>query len=75
MRRLVAEKRLGDRVGVHEAACMSGCPVGPRVDMRSGSRRVMYFQRQNPTGRDDLIGWPFVESLESAIEEHLCQEK
>jgi len=71
MRQLVVEKHLDDRVGVHEVACMSGCPVGPRVDMISGSRRVMYFQRKNPTGRDDLVGWPFVESLESAIEGYL----
>ncbi|MGE0684736.1 MAG: hypothetical protein AB7P69_27985, partial [Candidatus Binatia bacterium] len=60
-------------VVVHEAACMSGCPVGPRVDIMIGSRRVMYFQRKTPTGREDLISWVCVESVESAIENHLLE--
>jgi predicted metal-binding protein len=68
IRELVARKQLGDYVEVHEVTCMSGCPVGPRVDMTVGSRRVMYFQRKTPTGREDLVSWAFVESIESAIE-------
>jgi len=55
IRELVSSRQLEQVVSVHEATCMSGCPVGPRVDMYVGSRRVMYFHRQKPTGRDDLI--------------------
>jgi hypothetical protein len=43
--------------------------------MVSGSQRIMYFQRKNPTGRDDLRSWLFIESLESAIEEYLSPEE
>jgi predicted metal-binding protein len=50
VRELVVKKQLNDRVGVHEVICMSGCPVGPRMDITSGPRRVMYFQRKTPTG-------------------------
>ncbi len=75
IRQLVTEKQLDGCVGVHDTACMSGCSVGPRVDMIRGSRRVMYFQRKRPTGRDDLVGWPFIESLEGAIEECLSREE
>src|SRR5262245_52878196 len=71
IRKLVAQKELGESVEVHEAACMSGCPVGPRVDMIIGSRRIMYFQRKNPTGREDLISWVSVGSVEETIDEHL----
>jgi len=35
--RLVHDKGIGDRVEVHEATCMSGCAVGPRRDLGSGS--------------------------------------
>lgn len=28
---LVAKKCLAERVAVHAVACLSGCPVGPRV--------------------------------------------
>lgn len=71
IRDLVVQKHLDACVAVHEATCMSGCPVGPRVDMTNGSRRVMYFQRKHPTGREDLVGWPFIESLEGEIETYL----
>src|SRR5262245_46645471 len=71
IREFIRQKNLGERVEVHEAACMSGCPVGPRVDMVVGSRRVMYFQRKTPTGRADLVTWGCVESVESAIDQHL----
>jgi predicted metal-binding protein len=64
---LVANKQLDQVVSVYEVACMSGCPVGPRVDMCVGSQRVMYFQRQKPTGRDDLLIWASVESIEGEI--------
>jgi predicted metal-binding protein len=67
IRELVSSRQLDQVVSVHEAACMSGCPVGPRVDMYVGSQRVMYFQRQKPTGRDDLLVWGSVESIEKEI--------
>jgi predicted metal-binding protein len=69
--RLVHDKGVGDRVAVHEAACMSGCPVGPRVDLCSGPQRVMYFRRLTPTGRADLVTWASIESVESEIEARL----
>jgi hypothetical protein len=75
VRQLLEEKRLGDEVAVHEAACMAGCPVGPRLDMVVGSRRVMYFQRKQPTGREDLISWVSVASVEEAIALRLQQEE
>ena len=65
---LVHDKGIGDRVGVHEATCMSGCPVGPRMDLCRGSQRVMYFRRLTPTGRSDLVTWTSIESVESEIE-------
>lgn len=71
IRNLVVQKNLEAQVEVHETACMAGCPVGPRVDMVLGSRRIMYFQRKNPTGREDLISWSSVGSVEEAIESHL----
>jgi hypothetical protein len=73
IRELIVQRNLGERIAVHEAACMSGCPVGPRVDMVIGSRRVMYFQRKTPTGREDLISWVCVDSVESAIENYLLE--
>jgi predicted metal-binding protein len=73
IRELVVQKNLGERVAVHEAACMSGCPVGPRVDIMIGSRRVMYFQRKTPTGREDLISWGCIDSVESVIAQHLLE--
>ena len=72
IRSLVIRKNLAEQVSVHEAACMSGCPVGPRVDMVVGSHRIMYFQRKTPTGREDLISWVYVDSVESAINKHLA---
>lgn len=72
IRALVTRKNLAEQVAVHEAACMSGCPVGPRVDMVMNSRRIMYFQRKTPTGREDLISWVCVDSVESVIDEHLA---
>jgi hypothetical protein len=71
IRPLILQKRLGEQVKVYEAACMAGCPVGPRVNMVVNSRRIRYFQRQNPTGRDDLISWVCVGSFEEAIDSHL----
>lgn len=72
IRDLVTQKQLAKSVEVHEAACMSGCPVGPRVDMVAGPRRVMYFQRKTPTGREDLITWASIDSIEGVIEAHLA---
>jgi len=71
---LVSSRQLDQVVSVHEATCMSGCPVGPRVDMCVGSQRVMYFQRQKPTGREDLITWASVASVEEALKSHLTGE-
>jgi predicted metal-binding protein len=65
------DKGIGDRVEVHEATCMSGCPVGPRMDLCSGSQRVMYFRRLMPTGRADLVAWTSIESIEREIEVYL----
>ena len=67
----VDEKGLADRVAVHEATCMSGCPVGPRMDLCCGSQRFMYFRRLTPTGRPDLVTWTSIESVEQEIETHL----
>jgi hypothetical protein len=67
----VSEKNLAGRVGVHEATCMSGCPVGPRMDLCVGAERVMYFRRFTPTGRSDLVAWASIESVESEIEAKL----
>jgi len=39
-----------------------------------GSQRVMYFQRQKPTGREDLITWASVASVEEALKSHLTGE-
>ena len=69
--RLVQEKGLDDRVAVHEATCMSGCPVGPRMDLCRGAQRVMYFRRLTPTGRPDLVTWASIESVEGEIEAYL----
>jgi predicted metal-binding protein len=68
---LVHEKGLNDRVAIHEATCMSGCPVGPRMDLCSGSQRIMYFRRLIPTGRPDLVTWTSIESVEREIETYL----
>jgi len=67
IRAFVADERLEQVVSVHEATCLSGCPVGPRVDIYVGSQRVMYFQRQKLTGREDLITWASIESIEGEI--------
>ena len=69
---LVHDKGIGDRVTVHAASCMSGCPVGPRMDLCSGSQRIMYFRRLTPTGRVDLVTWASIESVENEIETHLA---
>ncbi len=71
VRQLLEQEKLNEDVAVHEAACMAGCPVGPRLDMVVGSRRIMYFQRKQPTGREDLISWVSVASIEEAIESYL----
>ena len=67
VRAVVAAQRLADAVAVHETDCQSGCPVGPRMDVVRNKRRVMYFQRKKPTGRDDMVSWPSVESLERVV--------
>ena len=56
-----------DAVRVHETACQSGCPVGPRMDVVCDKRRVLYFRRKKATGRDDMVSWLSVESLESLV--------
>jgi predicted metal-binding protein len=71
IRALVEKKQWQDQVGVHEVACMAGCPVGPRVDMTCAGKRVMYFNRQRPTGRNDLVTWQSVESVEQEIDRRL----
>ncbi|MGE0825396.1 MAG: hypothetical protein AB7G75_20600 [Candidatus Binatia bacterium] len=73
IRQLVSDRQLQDKVYVHEVACMAGCPVGPRVDMVADGKRVMYFRRPTPTGRDDLLSWVSVESVESAMNAHLSR--
>jgi predicted metal-binding protein len=67
IRGLVEEKSQTASVSVHEVMCMAGCPVGPRVDMVCDGKRVMYFNRQRPTGRTDMITWQVVESVERVI--------
>ncbi len=69
--RLVHDKGVNDRVEIHEATCMSGCPVGPRMDLCAGSQRVMYFRRLTPTGRADLVTWTSIDSIESEMEVYL----
>jgi len=69
--RMVCDKGIDDCVEVHEAACMSGCPVGPRMDLCTGGQRIMYFRRLTPTGRSDLVTWASVESIEGELETHL----
>jgi hypothetical protein len=71
VRLLVEREHLQAYVCVHEVACMAGCPVGPRADMRCEGKRVMYFNRQRPTGRADLVTWQSVESVEAEIMAHL----
>ena len=71
IRELVEAKSQTAHISVHEVACMAGCPVGPRVDMVCKGQRVMYFNRQRPTGRADLVTWQSVESVESEIEHYL----
>ena len=70
VRDLVAKKNLQEHIRIHEVACMAGCPVGPRVDMICDGKRVMYFNRQRLTGREDLVTWQSVESIEAAIAAH-----
>ena len=67
VRNLVATRQRQDAVRVHETACQSGCPVGPRMDVVCDTRRVMYFRRKKATGRDDMVSWLSVESLESLV--------
>jgi len=71
IRDLVEKKHLQEQVRVHEVACMAGCPVGPRVDIVCEGRRVMYFNRQRSTGREDLVTWQLVESVEHEIASRL----
>lgn len=72
---LVHDKGIGNCVEVHEATCMSGCPVGPRMDLCAGGQRIMYFRRLTPTGRSDLVTWASIESIESEIETHLGEQQ
>src|SRR5262245_50875048 len=71
IRELVEAKSQTAHISVHEVACMSGCPVGPRVDMVCKGQRIMYFNRQRPTGRADLVTWQSVESVELEVENRL----
>jgi predicted metal-binding protein len=71
IRELVEAKSQTAHISVHEVACMAGCPVGPRVDMVCKGQRVMYFNRQRPTGRADLVTWQSVESIEQEINNRL----
>ena len=68
VRSVVAARRLAATVSVHETDCQSGCPVGPRMDVVCNKRRVMYFRRAKPTGRDDMVSWSSVESLEQVVD-------
>src|SRR5690349_6632383 len=74
IRTLVETAGLREYVSVHEVACMAGCPVGPRVDMVCEGKRVMYFSRQRPTGRTDLVTWQVVESIRSEIDKYVSLE-
>lgn len=67
VRSLVATQQREDTVRVHETDCQSGCPVGPRMDVVYDKRRVMYFRRKKATGRDDMLSWLSVESLECVV--------
>jgi predicted metal-binding protein len=75
IRGLVEKKHFQEQVRIHEVACMAGCPVGPRVDMICGGKRVMYFNRQRPTGRADLVTWQLIESVEAEMKHHLLHSE
>lgn len=67
MQKFVAERRLGGVAEVREAACMSSCPVGPRLDLMQDDTRVRYIKRQRPTGRSDFVTWGSIDSIEDEI--------
>jgi len=75
IRTFVTDEHLEQSVSVHEAMCMSGCAVGPRVDLCMGSRRVRYFQRQKPPGREDLLMWASGASVEEAMLSYVTTEQ
>ena len=70
-RKLVAERRLGGVAEVRAAACMSSCPVGPRLDLMQDGTRVRYIKRQRPTGRPDFVTWGSIDSIEDEIQSWL----
>lgn len=71
IRELIEKRSQTACIFVHEVACRAGCPVGPRVDMVCEGKRVMYFNRQRPTGRADLVTWQVVVSVEQEIDSRL----
>ena len=71
VRKLVAERQLGEVAEVRAATCMSSCPVGPRLDLMQAARRVRYIQRAKPTGRADFVTWCSIDSIEDEIQRWL----
>jgi len=67
VQKLVAEQRLEGVTEVRKAACMSSCPVGPRLDLMQDDTRVRYIKRQRPTGRPDFVTWSSINSIEDEI--------
>ena len=67
VRNLVTERRLEGVAEVREAACMSSCPVGPRLDLMQDDMRVRYIKRQRPTGRPDFVTWSSINSIEDEL--------
>ena len=67
VQKLVAERRLEGVAEVRTAACMSSCPVGPRLDLMQDDMRVRYIKRQRPTGRPDFVTWNSINSIEDEI--------
>jgi len=67
IRNLVTERQLEGVAEVRKAACMSSCPVGPRLDLMQDDTRVRYIKRQRPTGRPDFVTWGSIKSIEDEI--------
>ncbi len=71
VRKLVGEPPLERVAKVRAAACMSSCPVGPRLDLMQDDTRVRYIKRQRPTGRPDFVTWSSIDSIEAELQNWL----
>ena len=71
VRKLVDERQLREVAEVRDVACMSSCPVGPRLDLMQDDTRVRYIKRQRPTGRPDFVTWFSIDSIEDEIQSWL----